>query len=68
MAEILVQMDNVLNSSNTDQALLESIHTHVSGISGENRPILQPEIEVPDLTKHQCDEAVAVVPEDIWNL
>lgn len=68
MAEILLQMENVLNISNTSQALSESLRIHVNGVAGENRPILQPQIEVPEFTKQQCNEATAVITEDIRNL
>lgn len=30
--------------------------------------MLQASIDVPNLTTVQCDEAMDVVPEDIWNL
>lgn len=36
--------------------------------AGDNRALLQHPMEVHDLTKQQCDEAMAVFPEDIWNL
>lgn len=41
MEENLVQMENVLNITNTCQALSESLRTHVGSITGENRPIFQ---------------------------
>lgn len=68
MSEILVQMQKVLNISNTRQALSESHHTHVNGPVGWYRPVLQKPIEVPNFAKQQADEVIAVVPEDIWNL
>lgn len=51
MIQILVQMDNVLNILDTNQALSESLYTHVGALFDKNRPILQPSIEVPNLTK-----------------
>lgn len=61
-------MDNVLNTSKTNQALLESLLTHLSVRYGDNRPILQPAIEVPDLSKKHCVEAIDAVTEEIWKL
>lgn len=68
MTEVLAQIENALNIPNTSHALPESIRTYVSGLSSENRPIAQPEVEVPDLTKQQCDETMDVIPEEICNL
>lgn len=68
MAEILEQMENFLNITSINKALHQSLHTHVGNIAGENRPILQAPIKVPNLTSAQYDEVMAVVPEDIWNL
>lgn len=68
MVNIKLQMENVLKISNTKQALSKSLRTQVNGLTGEKRPIIQPQIEVLDLTKQQCDEARDVVPEGIWNL
>lgn len=34
----------------------------------ENCPILQVQIDVPNLTMEQCNEPMAIIPEDIWNL
>lgn len=68
MAEILLHVEKVLNISNNIQVLSESLRTQLNGLTSENRPILQPPIEVADLTKQQCAEAMAVVLEGIWNL
>lgn len=69
MVEILLRMENVLNISNLGQALSESLRTdNVNRLAGESRPILQPQFKVPYLTKQQCDQAMVVVLEDIWNL
>lgn len=65
MAEILLQMENVLNMSKMGRELSESLLSRVSGLFGKNCSILQPEIELPDLTKQQCNEAMIFVPDDI---
>lgn len=69
MAEILVQMENVLNIAKNGKALPESLRTHVGNLAAENHPIVQASIHVMNLTTKQCNEAMDVVPEeDIWNL
>lgn len=68
MAELLVQMEHVFNTSNTAKALSESLCTQVGSLSLENRPVLQAQIAVPNVTAQQCAQAMAVVPEDICNL
>lgn len=67
MEEILVQMESVLNIANIGQYLPESLRAHVGNLSGENHPILQAPIEIPNLTAEQCNEATVVVLEEIWN-
>lgn len=58
MAEILVQMENVLKIANTSQALSMFLLTHVGNLSGENRSILQVPIYVQNVTIEQCNEAM----------
>lgn len=67
MAEMLVQIENILNICNTGQSLLEKIRNHVRNLARENYPILQAPIDVPNVTISLCDEAMDVVTEDIWN-
>lgn len=50
MAEILVQMESVLNIVNNVQELSESLRTHVRNISWSNLPVLKVPIKVPQLT------------------
>lgn len=68
MGDILVQMECVLNIINTGKALLEAFRTYFGKLAGENDPILQKAIEVPNLIAEQCKEAMAGFLEDIWNL
>lgn len=48
--------------SDTEQVLLEKIRNHVGSLAGDNHPIIQVRINVPNLTTQQSDEALAVVP------
>lgn len=68
MAGILLKMENVLKIYNKGQALLKSLRTHVDGLEGEQYQITQTLIEIPELTKQQCDEDMGVLSEDIRNL
>lgn len=61
-------MESVPNFTNTAKALSESLRTQVYNISGYKRPVPQAPTEVPHFTNDQCDEVLAVVPEDIWNI
>lgn len=63
MADILLKMENVLSISNKGRALSKSLHSHVNGLAGENRPILQPKIEVPNWKKQKFNEATEIAPE-----
>lgn len=47
IVEMILQMENVLNLSNTNQALFESLLSHFNELSGEKPPTLQHLIEVP---------------------
>lgn len=62
---ILVQMENVLNISNTGKGLSESLSTHICNIGEKKQPILQLIVKVPKLTTAKCHEAMNVVPKDI---
>lgn len=68
IVESLVHVENVLNISNAWQSMSLTFRTHFSFLAGENHPILQLPIEGPDLTAQQCEEFMAVVSKDIWNL
>lgn len=61
-------MDNVLNISNTGQALSDSLRTHVGNLDEENFRIFPAPSDVLESATEQCNEAMDVVPEDIWNL
>lgn len=65
MAELLVQMENVLNITSNGQAFSEALCTHVGNPAGENLPILLAPIDVWNLTMERCKEAMVVVQEDI---
>lgn len=53
MVELLVQMESVLNIDNTGKALQEFRGAHVASHIGDNRPILQAQIDVTYLTTEQ---------------
>lgn len=64
MAEILVQMENVLKITIICQLLTEFLCTCVGNIAVENRPTMPAPIAVPNLTIEQCDEPMASVLDD----
>lgn len=61
-------MVHVLNISSTGQVLLENLRTNVGNIARENGPIVQERIDDPSLPTEQCNKAMNVVVQDMWNL
>lgn len=64
MLNILVQMKNLLKFTNTRRALSQSLRPHVGNVAGGNHPMLQTQIDVPNLTTKKCNEAMDAVAED----
>lgn len=63
-----MSLGNVLNIAETQSSLSAAIRTQIQGLSGNDQNVLQTTMDVPTLMPEQFVEAMAVIPNDLWNM
>lgn len=67
LADVVMDLESVLNIAESRSSLPVAMRAQIQGLAGEDRNVLHAPMEIPTLTQEQIVEAMALIPNDLWN-